>query len=463
MVLRGKGLWNIVEGTEQEPQELSEKALFARRKDIALTNIILTIDDTCNAAVITLRDPKEVWDKLGSMYRKVLDARIDAPLVHLQKVKMHSSERIMEYVNRITEIENKLAGVGHLVDSAEKKRVLLRGLRKEFTVTAEVIRAIELDFEDAVSRLVAAEAEREESEEEPDRADRNSALAAAPDHLKCKFCCKGGHNEDRCFFNPEISNYRPQLAKKRKDRRRKRANKGHIQDTGKACKKSIDAHDGKSLSAYVDVSFFSKVRNRQRKGQKRKKMNDPRIKGKWYIDSGASSHMCNDQNLFRSFHPNVADLAVSVGDGMQAEVTGVGSVNFISVISGRKKRIELKDVLCVPTLVCNLISVSRIAEAGLSVTFNSKEQGKSTCDVKDTRTNTLLMTGIDTKGQGLYEAVMLPSQNVSGAALVSRNTSPSTWHERLGHVSINTIRKSISMVHGVPMMQASAQATCEAC
>ena len=86
VVLLGKGFWGIIEGTEQEPEAIAEKAMFIRRRDMALTNILLTIDDTCNAAFITLRDPRQVWDKLASMYKKVLDARIDAFLVQLQKV-----------------------------------------------------------------------------------------------------------------------------------------------------------------------------------------------------------------------------------------------------------------------------------------------------------------------------------------------------------------------------------------
>lgn len=37
---------------------------------------------------------------------------------------------------------------------------------------------------------------------------------------KCRFCCGKGHEEIECFFNPDGANYRPASAKKRRGRRR---------------------------------------------------------------------------------------------------------------------------------------------------------------------------------------------------------------------------------------------------
>lgn len=56
IILRSKGLWNIVSGTELEPTADEEKPKYQRRKDVALTNLLLTIDDYCLAPVINLKD-----------------------------------------------------------------------------------------------------------------------------------------------------------------------------------------------------------------------------------------------------------------------------------------------------------------------------------------------------------------------------------------------------------------------
>ena len=44
-VLRSKGLWDIVEGTEPKPTDAAQILRFKRRKHTALSHIILTIDD----------------------------------------------------------------------------------------------------------------------------------------------------------------------------------------------------------------------------------------------------------------------------------------------------------------------------------------------------------------------------------------------------------------------------------
>ena len=67
---------------------------FERRREIALTNLILAIDDSCSAAVITLREPAEVWKKLKQMYETVSGTRIDAYLAQLHGVKMLQREKV---------------------------------------------------------------------------------------------------------------------------------------------------------------------------------------------------------------------------------------------------------------------------------------------------------------------------------------------------------------------------------
>ena len=56
---------------------------------------------------------------------------------------MDDDEKIMEYVNRLVEVENNLAGVGHVLCEKDKIRNLLRGMREEFEA-AKVIRAMDM-------------------------------------------------------------------------------------------------------------------------------------------------------------------------------------------------------------------------------------------------------------------------------------------------------------------------------
>lgn len=84
LVLRGKGLWEIGTGDEifpAEPGTTTENLnKFNRRRDVAVTTILLTIEDTCSASVINLRDPKVIWDTLKDTFQTTSKASIDTYL-----------------------------------------------------------------------------------------------------------------------------------------------------------------------------------------------------------------------------------------------------------------------------------------------------------------------------------------------------------------------------------------------
>lgn len=80
--------------------------------------------------------------------------------------------------------------------------------------------------------------------------------------------------------------------------------------------------------------------------------------------------MCNDGNAFTEYFTLKKPQEISIGDGHI--VTGKGTV-LLKIVIGRKQiqRCELKDVLLVPELCCNLLSVSKITKAGKKIKFSS--------------------------------------------------------------------------------------------
>lgn len=288
IVLRGKGLWDIVSGNEEEPlvdgaesgqATTVPNALlkFRRRQDVALTNLLLTVDDSCSASVISMRDPKEVWDTLKSMFHTISEASIDAYLLQYQSIKMRPGEKVMQYVNRMTVIENKLATIGHAITSVEKKRALLRGLSEDFAITVEVIRATGKNFTEAVAHLVVHEATSDNADSDDEE---SSTALPVTGKEKCFHCGRKGHMKNKCFHNPESPNYHAQCTRTGANGHRggRNKNKGN-RHRNKDSKKEDNVGSGY-------VTFVSKCLSSR--AQK-----EAAIKNKWYIDSGASAHMCN--------------------------------------------------------------------------------------------------------------------------------------------------------------------------
>lgn len=439
-VLRSKGLWDIVNGTETAPTTTAELPSFRRRRDTALSHIIITIDDSCSAAVITLRDPKEVWNTLKEMYKAVSEARVDAYLAHFQLMKMDPSETVMSYANRLTNMVNKLAAVGHSIPESDKKRVLLRGLREEYSVTVGVVRVTRKKFSEAIADLTTQEAELQAAGA-LQTADSSPALIGSAD-MKCGYCRKKGHNIQNSLFNPAGPNYKPKLAQRRKVRMSK---------NGKKYGNGNGISPKEEKNAVVDVSFFPMQDSEKDE------------KSKWYIDSGASSHMCNNPNYFTHLDTDVEPMTVSVGDGTKSAVVGKGTIVCEAEVNGSKRLIGLHNVLCVPDLMCNLLSVSRIRKATLRVVFDDHEDGNGQCEISGKNTGDVYLRGVEQKNNGLYRALMKPLPKKEIGHLVAKESNEHTWHRRLGHVSIGTMKSSMPLVTGLSLPRLNSLPTCEPC
>lgn len=113
---------------------------------------------------------------------------------------------------------------------------------------------------------------------------------------------------------------------------------------------------------------------------------------KWVIDSGASRHMTSDRRFFTSIHRQ-RDV-VHLADGKELEAFGTGDCCIIGVgDDGQTTEVRLKDVLYVPSLKNNFISVNLITKAGAWVEF-----GPTQCFVAKNDKNLL----VGTKVNGVY-------------------------------------------------------------
>ena len=90
--------------------------------------------------------------------------------------------------------------------------------------------------------------------------------------------------------------------------------------------------------------------------------------GKWVVDSGATTHLTCNTNLLKDVH-SIKPLTVRVANKERVTLHEAGSVRM----SGEGNRsVLLRDVASSPQLGTNLVSVSKLVDAGLQVTFTKK-------------------------------------------------------------------------------------------
>ncbi|XP_077222219.1 uncharacterized protein LOC143856067 [Tasmannia lanceolata] len=95
----------------------------------------------------------------------------------------------------------------------------------------------------------------------------------------------------------------------------------------------------------------------------------------WWVDSGASCHVCFDMKWFNTYAPVDNEKKVLLGDSHTTKVLGVGNVE-LCFTSGQK--VMLKDVLHTPDMRKNLVSGFLLKKAGFKQTIESDQHSGGT-------------------------------------------------------------------------------------
>ena len=87
----------------------------------------------------------------------------------------------------------------------------------------------------------------------------------------------------------------------------------------------------------------------------------------WYLDSGVSFHMTRDKELFSDLEEKDLQIHIEMGDDGRYSATGIATISFERE-SG--KPFLLQNVMHVPGLKKNLVSVAMLEDKGYDVVFS---------------------------------------------------------------------------------------------
>ena len=145
--------------------------------------------------------------------------------------------------------------------------------------------------------------------------------------------------------------------------------------------------------------------------------------GHWIVDSGASQHLCSSPKAFtKGTYQQIMPRGIEIADRSKIEAVGMGEV----VIG----QLRLSNVLFVPQIGGNLLSVARIINSGYKVAFTSER-----C--------TISKQGICLKGDregNLYYIQNWPHSETAHIGLATNKSLAETlemWHRRLGHRTLD--------------------------
>ena len=173
----------------------------------------------------------------------------------------------------------------------------------------------------------------------------------------------------------------------------------------------------------------------------------------WWIDTGATRHVCSDKMMFSTFEPIETGEKVFMGNSATSDIKGQGKV-VLKMTSG--KELTLTNVLYVPEIRKNLVSGSLLNSHGFRLVFESD---------KFVLSKSIMYVGKGYMSGGMWKLNVMTiiksdMNKASSSAYILESSN--LWHGRLGHVNYDTLRKLINLNH-IPTFQIDAKHKCETC
>ena len=176
----------------------------------------------------------------------------------------------------------------------------------------------------------------------------------------------------------------------------------------------------------------------------------------WYVGSGASNHMTSHGEWFEDLQKPNASGYVQTGDNTTHQIEHVGNV---SLRRGNGKELPMRNVLHVPNIAKNLVSVGQIVDQGMQVKFN-----KAGCFIE--KHGRLIARG---KREGRMFTLDVDMPRITsvmfshGSNIIS---DVEMWHKRTGHINLQMLQIMLerNVISGLPKLKVCEMGrACEAC
>lgn len=381
-VFMHKELWGVVNGEVPKPEESERSAykLWVKRDNEAKAIITLSMERKLVLHISKCNTSEEMFKKLEKVYQAKNRANLMQVKSKLAYFKMKEGSTMEEHISTLNDLVEQYEGLDAEVNEEEKIFTLLRSLPKKYAMLKTALQNQDnLDYDEICARLVQHDIqvngpEIVEHEEKPKLAYFSKAMRERP-QIKCFECGEVGHISRICPIKEYNTRHVSSCFVC--------GDHGHKAFQCKLRKggPSNDDTDGKQ-------SNFAKAVNLAVLEEKCEKTGVFERSDAWLIDSGASSHMCNKKEYFKSLISLEKAIEISLGDGTKVKTRFKGNVHMELLVKGERVSLILRDVLFVPELVRNIFSVRKAVKFGNSVWF-----GGNVCFVKN-RKNEEIGVGI---------------------------------------------------------------------
>ena len=336
---------------------------------------------------------------------------------------------MLDHISNLKSLHDQLKEMGVNVDDKELAMTLLASLPEKYKplITAlDVVGEAELSYE-KVKNMISNDM----------KVHNEDAFTAQ--RGKSKQQSKRGHNNDnrnksfqgKCYHCQEKGHFAKNCPRKTKNE------SGKTSQTGNGAARRAEEYSTHDEEEALATSTMNVIGSSE-----------------WIIDSGATQHMTFKRNNLEDYVEFKKPTVVNLGDNRSILAYGKGTYRVTAVVDDKLQKIALRDVLYLPELDKNLLSVCAMIKLGAVVSFEN-----DVCKI--TRNSKLLAVGV-IRGK-LYVLKILEDQvNIASEELES---DLFLWHCRLGHLGMDNVIKIANgnMVKGIGHLSSESKPFCEGC
>lgn len=406
-----------------------------KTKDAARLAISCNVGDDLIHIVDPAATPKQIWDALKKQFSGISAARKMALARSQASFRKLADETLDHFITRAEQLRAELA-TAQMLKPEEFVLMFLAALDEtDYMSWSQAVSAQKPlpSFSDLTENLRATFFSKlhATSASASSQSQAYQMVGDQANRQQCDYCHKSGHSILQCFKlkNDQHAYENDPNAGRGRGRGRGRHGRGRGRGGGRGRGRGSNANQA-STSAFVCISAHNVSTNRSR----------------WLFDSATTDHMVNDAALLHDAAP--FQSTCTVANKQTAPVTAIGTVKLQNHLGNT---VDLKNVMLVPSLQHNLISLTKADAAGLHFA------GKNSQLALHDQSNKQLLLG--SLVDGLYEVkcdpVLCSSSPAMQTALATQGASATLWHRRFGHAGHSTLAKMSrgKTVHGLPPAQ----------
>ncbi|GAU26253.1 hypothetical protein TSUD_224440 [Trifolium subterraneum] len=480
-------VWDLVQSGVEPITDTStdvEKATFKelKKKDYKALFIIHQCVSPDNfERVGDALSSKEAWDNLEKAYggaTKVKKVRLQTYKRQFELLQLEEKESVGDFVTRVTKLVNLMKGCGESMNDQSVVEKILRSLTPRFDIVVAIEESKDLSSTTVEEIQGVLEASEQKSNERLEKSKNEVALQAHNNQAKKgkgKWSGnrgRGGYQGSNAKDNQENGNPNQNNGGRGGFNGNHRGGRGgrggrngrggfngykgfdksnvqcyncqkygHFADE---CRSKNESQDDEARVAKQDesenpVMLMVTTKEYQRCGEE------------WYLDSGCSTHMTGRRDWFSSFDQSHRNKVKFANDStLNAEGVGV-----VCIRSKNGDQAFINDVLYIPGIKCNLLSVGQLIEKDYKIVIEDRM-------MKLMDSNRKLILKAPMSRNRTFKIELNVMNHMCLATAIERDDW--TWHYRFGHLNFRDLNmmSNKSVVSGLPKIQIPNE-VCEDC